>query len=252
MNATKRTFWAIMLALGNVAPLDAQPLHDDLFSFVRVKYSSGPFAHGFRMQYGLWGSWEVDFPTAEENFMRGLRTITQLPTSETSLAISITDPEFFEYPFAYMVEPGYLQLTQQEADSLREWCLRGGFLMIDDFHGEAEWRNFLLEFAKVFPDRRPQEIPATHPIFHCYHDFDKFPQVPGLGPVLYGVTYEKGGRIPRCAGFFDDQQRLMVLVNHNVDLGDSWEHATDRRYPSHYSRLGYMLGINYVIYAMTH
>lgn len=242
---------ALPLALLSVRA-EAQVLRDDVFTFVRIKYGAGQFAYGFRMRYGS-QSWEVDYPTAEENFMHGLHTVTQLPTSETSVAIDLSDPELFEFPFAYMVEPGYLHLTEGEADTLREWCLRGGFLMVDDFHGDAEWQNFAYQFAKVFPDRRPQDIPATHPIFHCFNDFDKFPQVPGLGPIFYwGLTYEKGGRIPKCAGFFDDQQRLMVLINHNVDIGDSWEHARDPRYPTHYSRLGYMLGINYVIYAMTH
>lgn len=251
MKASFLFYLTLALCL-DAAEVNAQILRDDVFTFVRVKYNAGQFAYGFRMKYGS-QSWEVDYPTAEENFMRGLHTVTQLPTSETSLAIDLSDPDFFEFPFAYMVEPGYLQLSAGEADTLREWCLRGGFLMVDDFHGEAEWQNFADEFSKVFPDRKPQDLPATHPIFHCYHDFEKFPQVPGLGPIFYyGVTYEKGGRIPRCAGFFDDQQRLMVLINHNVDIGDSWEHAADRRYPSQFSRLGYMLGINYVIYAMTH
>lgn len=239
----------VLLAGGE---LRAQAVGEDAFTFVRLKYSSGQYAYGFRLRYGLWGSWEVDYPTAEENFVHGIETATRLPVSEQPLVIGISDPELFDYPFAYMVEAGYLQLRRGEADTLREWCLRGGFLMIDDFHGDAEWQNFVSEFAKVFPDRSPRDIPASHPIFHCFHDFDKFPQVPGLGPVLNGTTFEKGGRIPKCAGIFDDQRRLMVLINHNVDLGDSWEHAADRRYPREYTRLGYRLGINYVIYAMTH
>lgn len=249
----KRLILFLILLWGVAAEqAHAQSLRDDVFTFARVKYGSGQYAYGFRMRYGS-PSWQVDYPTADENFVRVLQTVTQLPASENSLVIGLDDPEFFEFPFAYMVEPGYLQLADGEADTLREWCLRGGFLMVDDFHGEAEWQNFLSEFAKVFPDRTPKDIPIDHPIFHCYHDFDKFPQVPGLGPIVYyGVTYEKGGKIPKCAGYFDDDQRLMVLINHNVDIGDSWEHAADPRYPTQYSRLGYMLGINYVIYAMTH
>ena len=223
----------------------------DMFTFVRIKYSAGRYGYGFRMTYRT-NSWEVDYPTAEENFLRGLKTITQLPVNDQALAMPFTDPEIFTYPFAYMLEVGYLQFSQAEADTLREWCLRGGFLMIDDFHGTAEWENFINEFSKAFPDHEPVRIPSSHPIFHCYHDFAAFPRVPGLGPLMAGQLYERDGYNPECWGIFDDNKRLMVLINHNVDLGDSWEHAADPRYPPYYSKLGYMLGINYIVYALTH
>jgi hypothetical protein len=164
----------------------------------------------------------------------------------------LTDEALFDFPFAYIVEVGYLQLTQPEAEALREWLLRGGFLFIDDFHGAREWANFIEQFSKVFPNRTVQNIPIDHPIFHCYYDFDYYPQVPGLGSILRGTTFEKGGVHPSCRGIFDDHGRLMVLVNHNVDLGDSWEHTGDYNYPRHYSLLGYKLGINYIVYALTH
>jgi hypothetical protein len=223
----------------------------DMFTFVRIKYNSGRYSYSFRMRYNT-SSWEVDYPTAEENFLRGLKTITQLPVSDQSLAMPFTDPEIFAYPFAYMLEVGYLQLSQAEADTLREWCLRGGFLMIDDFHGTSEWENFINEFSKAFPDRAPVRLPSSHPIFHCYHDFAAYPRVPGLGPLMSGQLYERDGYNPECWGIFDDNNRLMVLINHNVDLGDSWEQAADPRYPPYYSKLGYMLGINYIVYALTH
>ena len=233
-------------------PARAQSRQNDTFTFVRVKYSSGKFSYGFRLRFQMWDSWEVDYPYAEENFVQGLREITRLPISDQSVAMSLTDPQFFDYPFAYILEVGYMQLSQAEADSLREWCLRGGFLMIDDFHGSAQWDNFIHEFGKIFPDRTPVELAPDHPVFHCYFDFDSYPAVPGLGPVLRNTTFEYDGYRPQCLGIFDDNNRLMVLINFNVDIGDSWEHAADPRYPPFYSKLGYQLGINYVIYAMTH
>ncbi len=229
----------------------AQTLQNNAFTFARIKYSSGKYAYAFRMRFRS-DSWEVDYPTAEENFIRGLKEITRVPVNDEAVALTLTDPQLFDYPFAYILEVGFAQFTQEEANALREWCLRGGFLMIDDFHGSAQWENFAYEFAKVFPDRQPVDLKPEHPLFHCYFDFDHYPQVPGMAAVYQGTTFEYDGRYAHCRGIFDDNDRLMVLINFNVDLGDSWEHAADPRYPEFYSMLGYRLGINYVIYAMTH
>ena len=248
------TMVLMLLAIGavGVVPGRAQTDLVDQFTFVRMRYSMGRSGLAFRMRYGGYDSWMVDYPSAEENFLTVLRQMTDLPNSGRSVSLSMTAPELFNYPFAYMVEVGYLELSAEEAASLREWLLRGGFLMIDDFHGPLEWRNFVVEFKKVFPERPIKDIPADHPIFHCYYDFDTYPQVPGLAALYRGVTYEKGGKVPHCRGIFDDEGRLMVLINHNVDLGDSWEHATDPRYDVKYSVMGHKLGINYIIYALTH
>ncbi len=233
-------------------PSWAQNLSADNFVFVRVKYSMGYFGLAFQSRYGPYDSWMVDHPAAEENFLKGLAKATNIPVSSRAVSIGLTDDELFDYSFAYMVEVGYLELSSQEAAALREWLLRGGFLLIDDFHGWREWQNFVYQFKKVFPDREVKDIPINHPLFHCFYDFDYFPQVPGLAALVRGVTYEKGGRVPHCRGFLDDQGRIMVLVNHNVDIGDSWEHTGDPRYDIKYSVLGYKLGINYIIYALTH
>jgi len=235
------------------APAAAQTLLPDAFTFMRLKYSSGKFSYGFRMRFQMWDSWEVDYPTAEENFISVFEEVTRLPVNDQAIAISLTDPQLFDCAFAYILEVGFMQLAQAEADSLREWCLRGGFLMIDDFHGSAQWENFLTEFRRVFPDRQPVRLSADHPVFHCYFDFNQAPPaVPGLAPIIRGTTYEYDGVEPQCWGFFDDNNRLMVLVNFNVDIGDSWEHSADAKYPRQYSLVGHRLGINYVIYAMTH
>jgi len=243
--------WLLASGFGAV-PGHAQADLLDQFTFVRLRYSMGRAGLAFRMRYGGYDSWMVDSPTAEENFLTVLRQMTALPNSGRSIYLSMIDPELFNYPFAYMVEVGYLELSAEEAASLRQWLLRGGFLMIDDFHGPLEWHHFIVQFRKVFPDRPIRDIPPEHPIFHCYYDFDYFPQVPGLAALYRGVTYEKGGKVPHCRGIFDDDDRLMVLINHNVDLGDSWEHSKDPRYDVKYSLMGYKLGINYIIYALTH
>ncbi|MDQ7065641.1 MAG: DUF4159 domain-containing protein [candidate division KSB1 bacterium] len=248
--AARGSIWLLLLSAAPQAP--AQQITDDNFTFVRIRYSMGYLGYAFQSRYGAYDSWMVDFPSAEENFLRGFAKATSVPVSGRSVSIGLTEDALFDYAFAYVVEVGYMQLTDEEAKALREWLLRGGFLLIDDFHGWREWQNFVYQFKKVFPEREPRDIPIDHPIFHCYYDFDYFPQVPGLAALYRGVTYEKGGKVPHCRGIFDDQGRLMVLINHNMDLGDSWEHAADRRYQIKYSILGYKLGINYIIYALTH
>ncbi len=240
---------AVLLLAGEAR---SQTAWADEFTFVRLKYHTpGREDVWFRSLYGE-ASWMVDAPTAEENFIRGLRRATNIKVADDAIYLAITDPRLFEYPFAYAVEVGFMSLSQEEASVLREWLLRGGFLMVDDFHGTREWRNFVTQIRKVFPDREIRDLPASHPIFHTFYDFESYPQVPGLGSILRGKTWEKGGRYPHCRGVFDDQGRLMVLINHNTDIGDSWEHAGDYRYPSAYSVLGYKLGINYIVYALTH
>lgn len=230
----------------------AQELSSDDFTFVRVRYGMGEYSMGFYARYGGIDSWQVDFPEAEEHFMRAVKHQTSLSTNRNATSFSLTDEELFDYAFAYVVEVGFMKLTVEEAKSLREWLLRGGFLFIDDFHGPREWQNFQLEFSRVLPEYNIVDITPSHPIFHCYYDFDAFPVVPGLASLFRGALFEKGGKAAHCRGIFDEQGRLMVLINHNVDLGDSWEHANDYRYDPQFSVLGYKLGINYLIYALTH
>jgi len=234
-------------------PVLGQGSNGDEFTFLRVRYKSGGVNFQHRNYFGpRWESWTVDYPGAEENFMRGLENWTTINVAEKAVALSLLETEFFRYPFAYIVEVGYMQISQPEADTLAEWLNRGGFLMVDDFHGPFEWQNFVNQIHKVFPDKHIVDIPMTHPIFHCFYDFEKLVQVPGLGSWLNGRTHEKGGVNQRCMGITDENGRLMVLVIRNMDMGDAWEHTYDPRYPSEYSAIAYKLGINFIIYALTH
>jgi hypothetical protein len=231
----------------------AQGSNGDEFTFVRVEYSSGGENFRYRNMFGpYWPSWTVDYPFAERNFMQGLRNLTSLNVAKEPVSLSLLDEEFFRYPFAYLVEPGFMVLTEPEAKNLREWLLRGGFLMVDDFHGPYEWRHFQEQIQKVFTKRMIGDIPLDHPVFHCFYDFDELVQIPGLGSWMRGRTHEKGGFQQHCMGIFDDDGRLMVLVIRNMDMGDAWEHTQDPRYPVAYAAEAYKLGINFVIYALTH
>ena len=132
--------------------------------------------------------------------------------------------------------------------------LRGGFLHVDDFWGLYERSNFVQQMHKVFPDRELEVLPLTHPVFHTFFDIDKVMQIPGQGSACYGgPTWEQSDDTePRIYGISDDDGRLMVVVTYNSDLGDAWEYMDLACYPEMYSGQAYRLGMNFIVYAMTH
>ncbi len=208
-----------------------------------------------RLVYPSWrgNSWAVDYPKADLQFLYGLGKLSDFTfVGSTQKALTITDPELFRYPFIYAVEVGRMYLSDEEAKTLREYLKRGGFLVVDDFHGSREWGNFYLQIKKVLPEYEPVDLPPEHPIFHCYFDIDELIQIPGLQYLYTGRTWEKGGFEARYMGIEDETGRLLVMINHNVDLGDAWEWAEQEAYPREYANLAFQLGINYIIYAMTH
>ena len=214
------------------------------FAFARLVYSGGD---GWR-----YSAWTTDAPKADLTFIAGIKRLTNLNVRERELYLPLTSKEIFKYPFLYAVEVGYMQLSQEEADILREYLQRGGFLVVDDFHGTYEWANFEEQIRKVFPTCKIEEIPLSHPVFHCFFDVEALTQVPGAQTLYSGVTYEKDGYDAHFRGIFDDTGRLMVMINFNSDLGDAWEWADVPYYPEKYSSTAYRLGINYIIYSMTH
>jgi hypothetical protein len=124
--------------------------------------------------------------------------------------------------------------------------------MVDDFHGVAEWEGFMESIRRVFPDRPVVEIHDTDEVFHVLYDLDERVQIPGIYSVMNGTTYEKGGVTPHWRGIYDDEGRLVVVINFNMDMGDAWEHADWPQYPEPLTALAYRFGINYLLYSMTH
>ena len=219
------------------------------FTFTRTIYRS-PYSYGRR-----WGgAWATDFPEADDHFSVGLREWagTNLNVSTRPVQVEIMDERLFDYPLIYFVEPGYMELNDEEAARLREYVARGGFMFFDDFWGEAEWRNVVEQMKKVFPDLEAKELPLTHPIFHAYLDIEEVVQVPNIYNAQHGVTSEKGGVIPYYMGIEDKRGRLVAFFSRNSDLGDAWEWINDPRYPVKYGLAAYKVGINVVIYAMSH
>jgi hypothetical protein len=216
------------------------------FTFTRLEYSS----YGRR---GGW-MWMTDYPKADEQFIMGLRNWCQssLAISDDPISRPPTDKDLFKYPFVYIVEPGYMDLSTEDAASLREYLLRGGFLMLDDFWGEYEWQNVQEQMRRVFPEYSIKELPLDHPIFHCYFDIEEVVQVPNVNYIYSGVTSEKGGYIPHYEGITDDTGRVMVFIARNADNGDAWEWIDEPAYPLKFGLAAYKLGMNLIIYSMTH
>jgi hypothetical protein len=238
----------------------------DVFTFVRIRYSSGYEGRRYRGSYGRGygrgfsgGNWATDYPDSDLNFSFRLHQLTSMEVHPDGLVLELTNPELFNYPFIYIVEPGRLVFSQEEVKILRRYLLNGGFLMVDDFWGEAEWDNFYYEIKRVFPEREPVELGLGHPIFHAVFDLKEKPQIPSINVALqgrdYGITWEReDARVPHYKAIYDDKGRIMVIICHNTDLGDGWEReGEDEWYFREFSeKKAYPLGINIVFYAMTH
>jgi hypothetical protein len=219
------------------------------YYFARLAYQSG----GGR-RYRGWGggSWTTDSPKAERQFLQGVRRLTNIHARSMEKYIRPLDSDLFDYPWIYAVEVGYWYLSNEEAARMREYLLRGGFLMVDDFHGADQWDGFFDSIQRVFPDRPILDIDDTDAVFHTLYDIDKRVQVPGIQYLRSGITWERDGVTPYWRGIYDDKGRLMVVINFNMDLGDAWEWADLPEYPEQWTALAYRFGINYIIYSMTH
>lgn len=220
----------------------AYPEYD--FTFVRLQYSG---------RLTQLSNWRVDWPASDRNFIYQLSKQTNIKVAPDSIRIQVGSEKLFDYPFAYILEVGSMRLNTAEAKNLREYLLRGGFIFVDDFHGGIEWKRFYTELKKIFPKREPIDISKEHPIFNCFYKIDELIQIPGLRALYSGRTYERfDGHPARYLGVFDDKGRIMMFICFNSDLGDAWEHAAEASYPREYSNIALKIGINAVIYSLTH
>ena len=197
-------------------------------------------------------NWYTDWPEADEHLIMGIRRLSHLDIAERGRLIPLNDPDLFQYPFLYTSEPGQIVLTEDDAAIMREYLERGGFWVVDDFWGSFEWGNFVTQVEKVFPGADIRDIPLDHPIFHCFYDIDEIIQVPSLHYIYSGDIIEQDGIRAYAKGIWDDNGRLMVVINHNTDLGDAYEHADHPLYPHEFSGFAYRLAMNYIVYALTH
>ena len=208
-------------------------------------------------------NWTIDYPRSDRHLAQALRRLTRIDVHSAEQVVNLDeDDDVFNYPWLYAVEVGHWELTDRQIARFREFLLRGGFFMCDDFHGTDEWNVFTESMRKVFPDRAIVDIESPDQIFHTVFDLDNRYQVPGDQYEVSHSICEKcptarppvfgGGDTAHWRGIYDEHGRLMVAICHNMDLGDSWEHADNPRYPERFSALGVRIGVNYVVYAMTH
>jgi hypothetical protein len=205
---------------------------------------------------GFWREmWAIDYPAAEYHFTQGVRRLTHINTGGDSIHLRLTDERIFDYPWLFAQQVGTWTLNESEALRLREYLMRGGFLIVDDFHGNYEWVVFTNSIRRVFPDRPIVNLTDEDEILHVFYDLDRNTQIPGRRHLYRTMSGNIDAQMQGPAtwkGIFDDDGRLLVAINFNIDMGDAWEHADDPVYPEPMTALAYRFGINYLIYAFTH
>jgi hypothetical protein len=251
--------WGLTVASGaGHSPRVVQPAAPDgerglkgrEFYFTRAMYSG--YGRGYGRRGG--GSWRVDFPKADVQFLIGVRRYTNIDAYEYEHPVRLDDPDLRRFPFLYALEVGGMALTPAEVEGLRGYLLAGGFLVIDDFWDLDEWQNFEYEIGQVLPEYPIVDIPLDHPLLSAFYEIDELVQVPNVRQArLGGRTWECYTPCgPALRGIFDDHDRLMVVINWNTDLGDAWEWVEQPTYPFTYSSFAYKLGINMIVYGMSH
>ena len=232
------------------------------FHFIRVEYTDAPQYHrrfGFASRRGTGnGWWVVDWPDAEDHFSAGIQRLTRIETGEP-LHMRLTDDRLFDYPWIYATQTGWWGLNDAETMRLREYLLRGGFIVVDDFWGEEQWENFRETMDRVLPGKPISDIAESDSVMHVLYDIQDKDRtfIPGtrhlrMGPGGTVLVYQPEGTSPAWRAMYDDKDRMVVAVNYNTDVGDAWEYADSPMYPEQMTALAYRYGINYLIYSMTH
>jgi hypothetical protein len=216
---------------------DAHVPYDSRFVFTRLRHTVGEGAFGRGEP-----PWAHDYPRAERNFMRILQEITLVrPHLDESNVFTMDAPALFSYPIAYMSEPGFWQMSEDELDGLRRYIAKGGFVIFDDFRG-PHWYNFEEQVQRVVPNGRLVRLDATHPIFHSFFDI-RIEETQGYyGPASFHGVFEDN----------DPDKRLLLVASYNHDLGELWEFSDTGFVPVDLSNDAYKYGVNYIVYAMTH
>jgi hypothetical protein len=236
------------------SPEDNYTEEKDEFTFTRLRYPMRYSSYGGFGDFGMFrnGGWTEDYPKADRQFMQGTHRLTRVNVRPIQEVVDPDSDEMFNWPWIYAVNVSNWDFTEAQAKRMREYLLRGGFLVVDSFHGAAEWEGFMIGMRKIFADRPVEDLSNKDEIFHVLYDLDERPQVPGYQYIWTGKTYEKDGINPQWRAIRDENGRIMVAICYNMHIGDAWEHADDPRYPERFSSFAYRMGINYIIYAMTH
>jgi hypothetical protein len=234
-------------------------------NFARVIYDSeGGMGEAYYAYDGrVWARWETDFPEGDDNFSRRLAQLTRIQVSRTASSRMLTAPDLGDFPMLYMSDPGYMVASAEEKAALARYLANGGFVWCDDFWGDAEWQQFAEVMRQVLPGHEWRVLTPDHPIFHTVFDLNEMPQIPALPFASPGAStaeppnahkFPAGSLdVPQMRAWLDDDGRIMVLATHNTDVGDGWEReAYGEWYFETFSTKSYMVGVNVVVYAMTH
>jgi hypothetical protein len=216
--------------------------YDGRFTFVRLRWQS----QGGYSRFGWGSAWNHDYPRAEQNLSEILRELTALDIhTDGSRILTLDDPDLFKYPIAFMWEPGFWVLNDTEAQAFRAYLLKGGFAIFEDFDGAAQWANFEMQMRRVLPDAQFVKLDNSHRIFDSFftiHDISAIVHpMSRIRPSYYGV-YEDN----------DPAKRLMVVANFDNDVPEYWEWSGQGLFPFDASNEAYKLGVNYLIYGLTH
>jgi len=221
--------------------------YDGRFRFVRVSYRTAEGGYWYQGQ----PAWSHGYPIAERNLMRIMTEVTNLdPHVDEINVTSWTDPEIFKYPVAYIIEVGWWEMDDAEGIALRQYLQKGGFVIVDDFKvpggiGGPGWPNFEANMKRVLPNVRFFELDASNPIFHSFFEInslDDIPQAYNAGRPIFRAVYEDN----------DPSKRLQMVINYNTDISQFWEWSATGLRPVDDTNEAYKLGVNYIVYGLTH
>ena len=229
-------------------PLPADAHEKTEWTFARFHYPSGNEFGGFR-RFQLWAA---DYPKADRQFVQGVRRLTRLHARGMEQVVDADSDELYNWPWIYMEHGAGWNLNEAQAARLREYLLRGGFLLADDTHGDYEWELLVRGLEMIFPNRPIEELRNEDEIFHTMYDLDGRFQIHGTRFIWGGRPYSPDSVVPKWRAIRDDKGRIMVAICHNSDVGDAWEWADSPHYPERETSLAYRIGINYILYDMTH
>jgi hypothetical protein len=263
LQRTFREFNGVEYWIGAI-PLPADYQERTEWAFARLMFPPGEGRiNGYYGRDADWHTgrslWTQDFPRADRHFSQAVRRLTRIHARSVEQCVNLDEGDAFDWPWLYAVQVGEWGLTPQQSQELREYLLRGGFFMADDFHGAFEWNIFETAIKRAFPEGEIREIPDDDPIFHTLYDLKDRVQVPGWEHLRDGYkrprfpqANDDGGRGAHWRAIYDGKGRIMVAISYNSDVGDAWEWADNSEYPEKAADQSIRMGVNYILYSMTH
>jgi hypothetical protein len=223
------------------------------FTFVRVRFDTSHIAsmYGYSNFLGDQGPpWSHDYPVAGRHLMKIMAELSEIDANLdiNEPIVTFDDPALFKFPFAYLCEVGFMDLSDEEIQGWREYLLRGGFLMVDDFRAQEQLQNFQDHVKRAFPEYQLKKLDVSHPIFNCFFSIKTLE----LNPIYGGGYVTRQTEYPEFWGLEDETGRMMMIVNYNYDMSDYWQFSDNPFSPIEETNEAYKFGVNYIIYALTH